>query len=118
MTSRVIGLPLYWKVSVSTFHTFPAWIVRRSRMRGCSGASSRGVGSGIGGDLRPLVECGGLVVDQPARPLPLERGADESAEQRMRPRRPGPELRMRLRTDVERVLVARQLDELDQPVVR
>src|SRR5690242_17698956 len=38
----------------------------------------------------------------------LQGGMDERGEQRMRPRRPGPELRMRLGPDEERVHVRRQ----------
>ena len=56
-------------------------------------------------------------VEQQARLLALERRADESAEQRVRVVRAAAELGVRLRADVERVHVARQLDELDEVAV-
>ena len=47
-----------------------------------------------------------------------QRGPDQPGEQRVRPGRARAQLGVRLGGDVVRVHVARQLDELDQPVVR
>src|SRR4051794_28449286 len=64
--------------------------------------------SGIG-RLRHLEEAGGL--------LALEGGADEPLEQRVRVVRARPQLGVGLGADVERVHLARELDELDQVAV-
>ena len=50
-----------------------------------------------------------------ARPRPLQRGGDELAEERRRPRRPRLELRMELRRDEPRVVG--ELDDLDEPAL-
>ncbi len=55
---------------------------------------------------------------QPLGRVVLEGRGDERAEQRVRPRRAGLQFRMRLGAGEERVDLARQLDELDQPPVR
>ena len=58
-----------------------------------------------------------LDVEQLAGAVALEGRADESAEQRMRVGRPRAQLGVRLRRDVVRVHVARQLDVLDEVAV-
>ena len=50
--------------------------------------------------------------------LPLDRGRDQPGEQRVRPGRPGAQLRVRLGGHEVRVRLARQLDELHQAAVR
>ena len=72
-------------------------------------ASGAGAASGCDG-IRHLEQAAGL--------LPLERRADQAAEQRVRPVGPGPQFRMRLRADVERMRLARQFAELDQLAAR
>src|SRR5215207_2352 len=58
-------------------------------------------------------------IEQEARLLPFECGADESAEQRVRVVRAAAQLGVRLSAHVERMHVAGQLDELDEvPVGR
>ena len=59
-----------------------------------------------------------LHLDEALAAATLEGGADESCEERVRAVRPGEELGVRLRRDVLRVHLARQLDELDEGAVR
>ena len=66
-----------------------------------------------------VLDRGLLDLDREAQLLlPLDRGADQAREQRVRSGRPGPQLGVRLRGDVVGVHVAGQLHELDEVVVR
>ena len=79
-------------------------------------AARRAATSADAGGRRSLVV--GDLDRQPLGVVVVQRGGDERAEQRVRPGRAGLELRVRLGADEERVHLARQLDELDQPAVR
>ena len=69
-------------------------------------------------DVDRLAAQPGLVDREAQLLLPLDRGTDQPGEQRVRPGRAGAQLGVGLGRDVVGVLVARQLDELDQGVVR
>src|SRR5690349_19669135 len=85
------------------------------------GRSARSGGASAPGRLGwSTGPCWGPVsgTGQPQLALPCQGRTDQAGEQRVRARRAGAQFRMRLRRDVIRVDLARQLDELDQVRVR
>src|SRR4051812_14085911 len=109
--SRVICSPLYWKDSRRRSQTIPEKTVSDEVTTGSNGSSAINADDPSPGSSGILEQAAGL--------LAVEGGADESPEQRGRVVRARPQLGVRLRSDVERVLVAGQLDEFDEvPVGR
>src|SRR5690606_13307226 len=106
-----------------TSHTLPSYTRVDSKISTSRRSSRSDAGETGEADAAASVSiapaCGApgspiLDVEQLARTVTLDRGADETAEQRVRVGRTRAQLGVRLRRDVERVHVPRQLDVLDE----